>query len=73
MTARQARTAYDTLRAAILTVAVVGAAYTMTGGFDTPGNVAGVTQVGTVVRDYDSSRSTFNPDAQLDTSQVSPR
>ena len=71
MTATRARFAFNALRSAVLTVAVAGAVYTMAGGLDTPGNVAGsVQQVGTVIRDHDSSRDTFNPGAQLDTTQV---
>ena len=41
MTATTARFLYDTLRTTIIVVALALAAYTMAGGFDTPGNVAG--------------------------------
>lgn len=70
MTQNTARSLYDGLRAAIITVAVGGAVWTFSGALDTPAGGPALPQVGTVVVSHDSSRTTFNPDAQLDTTQV---
>jgi hypothetical protein len=67
------RLAYDGLRAAIVTVAVGGAVWAMSGAANDPQGGPTLPQVGTVVTSYDSSRVTFNPDAVLDRSQVSDR
>ena len=71
MNATTARFLYDTLRTTIIVVALALAAYTMAGGFDTPGNVAGsVTQTGSIVHEWNANDAHFNDDAQLDTTQV---
>jgi hypothetical protein len=64
------RLAYDALRSAILTVAVGGAVYAMSGAANDPQGGPTMPHVGTVVTSYDASRVTFNPDAALDRSQV---
>ena len=72
MTAKTAQTLYQGLVACIMTIAFAIAGYTMAGGLDTPGNVAGaVTQFGTVVHEYNADDANFNEDVVLDTSQVS--
>jgi hypothetical protein len=73
MSTATARTLYDATLAAILTVAVGGAVYAMSGAANAPQGGPTLPQVGAVVTSYDSSRVTFNPDATLDRSQVAGR
>jgi hypothetical protein len=73
MSTATARALYDGLRAAIVTVAMGGAVYAMSGAANDPQGGPTLPQVGTVVTSYDANTATFNPDAVLDRSQVGTR